>query len=70
MGKVDYNTFIAMLSELNDFIYKWDRDYVLEVKAIGGFAIIVHRQMKHIDTPRTESRDIDSLTKDYPELNY
>ncbi len=67
MGKVDYNTFIAMLSELNDFIYKWDRDYVLEVKAIGGFAIIVHRQMKHIDTPRTESRDIDSLTKDYPE---
>ena len=35
MGKVDYNTFIAMLSELNDFIYKWDRDYVLEVKAIG-----------------------------------
>jgi len=34
MGKVDYNTFIAMLSELNDFIYKWDRDYVLEVKAI------------------------------------
>lgn len=35
MGKVDYNTFIAILSELNNFIYKWDRDYVLEVKAIG-----------------------------------
>lgn len=39
MGKVDYETFISMLTELNEFINKWDSNYILEVRAIGGFAI-------------------------------
>lgn len=67
MGKVGYETFINMLTELNEFINKWDSNYILEVRAIGGFAMIIHKELKHIETPRTESRDIDSLTNDYPE---
>lgn len=67
MGKVDYETFISMLTELNEFINKWDSNYILEVRAIGGFAMIIHKELKHVETPRTESRDIDSLTNDYPE---
>ncbi|MBR1861484.1 MAG: hypothetical protein IJ796_06465 [Lachnospiraceae bacterium] len=68
MNKVSFDIFIKMLGELNDFIAKeFDSEYILEVRAIGGFSMIIHKRLGEISGPREESRDIDSLTKDYPD---
>ena len=67
MNKANYDEFIAMLTELNRFIVdEYDPDYKMEVRAIGGFSMIIHKRLGRIDGPREKSRDIDSLTKDYP----
>lgn len=68
MKKVNYQTFIEMLKELNQFIVEqYNPTYILEVRAIGGFSMIIHRKLGNVDNPREKSYDIDSLTKDYPE---
>jgi len=59
MNKVNYDTFMTMLGELND--------YILDIRAIGGFSMIIHKKLGHIKSPREESCDIDSLTEDYPD---
>ena len=65
--KVSYEGFVEMLSELNQFIANdYNPNYILEVRAIGGFSMIIHKRLGNIDGPREESRDIDSLTPDYP----
>ena len=67
MSKVDYSTFIKMLKELNQFIVnKYNPDYVMDVRAIGGFSMIIHKQLGELESPREKSRDIDTLTGDYP----
>lgn len=66
-NKVSFDIFIKMLGELNEFIANdFDTKYILEVRAIGGFSMIIHKRLGEISGPREESRDIDSLTKDYP----
>ena len=66
-NKVSFDIFIKMLEELNEFISNdFDPKYILEVRAIGGFSMIIHKRLGEISGPREESRDIDSLTKDYP----
>ncbi len=68
MNKVSFDIFIKMLGELNEFIAKdFDPEYILEVRAIGGFSMIIHKRLGEISGPREESRDIDSLTKAYPD---
>lgn len=68
MNKISFDIFIQMLGELNEFIVKdFDPQYILEVRAIGGFSMIIHKRLGEISGPREESRDIDSLTKDYPD---
>ena len=68
MNKVSFDIFIKMLGELNEFIANdFDSEYILEVRAIGGFSMIIHKRLGEISGPREESRDIDSLTKDYPD---
>ena len=67
MNKADYQTFINMLTDLNRFIFsKYDPQYILEVRAIGGFSMIIYKRLGIIDNPREKSRDIDTLTNDYP----
>ncbi|MCR4597552.1 MAG: hypothetical protein K5678_00800 [Acetatifactor sp.] len=67
LNSVNYATFIKMLEDLNQFIVEeYDQDYILEVRAIGGFSMIIHKRLGNIEGPREKSRDIDSLTKDYP----
>ncbi|WP_026493720.1 hypothetical protein [Butyrivibrio sp. XPD2002] len=67
-NKVSYEIFIKMLEELNKFIVnQYDAQYILEVRAIGGFSMIIHKRLGDIEGPRDMSRDIDSLTEDYPE---
>ncbi len=67
-NKVNYDTFIKMLGELNQFIIKdYDQEYMLDVRAIGGFSMIIHKRLGDIKGPRDMSRDIDSLTEDYPD---
>lgn len=57
-----------MLEELNQYIAEhYTADYILEVRAIGGFSMIIHKMLGEIDGPREKSQDIDSLTDDYPE---
>ena len=66
-NKVSFDIFIKMLGELNEFIANdFDTKNILEVRAIGGFSMIIHKRLGEISGPREESRDIDSLTKDYP----
>ena len=68
MNKVGFDIFIKMLGELIEFIVNdFDPEYILEVRAIGGFSMIIHKRLGEISGPREESRDIDSLTKDYPD---
>lgn len=68
MKKANYQLFIQMLQELNQFVFEeYDPNYKLDVRAIGGFSMIIHKKLGNIDSPREESRDIDSLTRDYPE---
>ena len=68
MEKVNYSTFLDMLTELNSFIVdKYDPQYLLIVRAIGGFSMIIHKRLGAIDSPREESQDIDSLTEDFPD---
>ena len=67
-NKVNYDTFIVMLEELNHFIVEnYDPEYILDVRAIGGFSMIIHKRLGVIKGPRDMSRDIDSLTEDYPD---
>ena len=67
-NKVNYDIFIDMLGELNQFIIKdYDPEYILDVRAIGGFSMIIHKKLGRIKGPRDMSRDIDSLTDDYPD---
>ena len=67
-NKVNYDIFIEMLRELNQFIVEsYDPEYILTVRAIGGFSMIIHKMLGVIQGPRDMSRDIDSLTDDYPE---
>lgn len=67
MKKANYQLFLKMLDELNSFIVEeYDSNYKLDVRAIGGFSMIIHKKLGNIDSPREESRDIDSLTRDYP----
>ena len=66
-GKVDYNTFIEMLTELNEFIVeKYNPDYKLFIKSIGGFSMMIYKVKGYVNSPRIGSRDIDTLTDDYP----
>ena len=61
-NKVNYDTFIEMLGELNQFIIEeYDSEYILDVRAIGGFSMIIHKRLGDIKGPRDMSRDIDSL---------
>ena len=68
MNRMDYQTFIEMLRKLNQFIVdEYDPEYVLDIRAIGGFSMIIHKRLGRINSPREKSRDIDSLTPDYPD---
>ena len=59
MGKANYQTFLKMMGELNDYIVnKYDKNYILDIRAIGGFSIMVHRNLGHIDTPREKSKEM------------
>ena len=65
--RANYDTFMKMLSELNEYISsEYNEKYILEVRAIGGFSMIIHNRIGNVHSPRTQSRDIDSLTPDYP----
>ncbi|SEG39473.1 hypothetical protein SAMN04487934_12310 [Eubacterium ruminantium] len=67
MNKASYNLFIEMLEELNRFIVnEYNKEYKMDVRAIGGFSMIIHKRLGNLEGPREESRDIDSLTLDYP----
>ena len=53
MKKVGYETFMQMLKELDQYIAKeYDPSYVLEVRAIGGFAMIAHEASHGLDATR------------------
>jgi len=67
MNKVNYDTFMKMLEDLNQYIAEhYTPDYTLEVRAIGGFSMIIHKILGEIDSPREKSQDIESLTDNYP----
>ncbi|MBR1649984.1 MAG: hypothetical protein IJ691_02350 [Lachnospiraceae bacterium] len=48
-NKVSFDIFIKMLGELNEFIANdFDTKYILEVRAIGGFSMIIHKRLGEI----------------------
>ncbi len=58
-NKVNYDIFIEMLRELNQFIVEsYDPEYILTVRAIGGFSMIIHKMLGVIHGPLDTCRTV------------
>ena len=54
---------LTMLEKLDEWMVEHDRH--IEIRAIGGFAVMCNARANHVEWNRLSS-DIDTLTEDYP----